>query len=196
MYAVTLGEAGVVYWRRLGGSELAGPMWARLVDDGGRLGGVAPADLRNGLGCGDVARAGMTAAILLLGRGAGGEVCWDHAVAWGNYFGAAKVRFFGVEDFLSWLHSRAGVILAAMTSSRGFGPGSRVKMPPEDPGKVESFTDHAIVNGDLLSDLKSHLHECRALIDPRSRERFEKAISEWRIARQLNIADTGGTRKA
>ena len=65
-------------------------------------------EVRNGLQCGDMARAGFVASIVA-SMGEENEqpslADVEYAVGWANWFGMQKIRFFTLEDYLTFLKS-------------------------------------------------------------------------------------------
>jgi hypothetical protein len=139
-YIVTLGEMGCIYWIKTHSGQWQGPRWSCQAGSPSRLSQdemlVQYADLRNGLGCGDVARAGFTASLLAsmnFGQPRTIKPEWiEWAIGWANWFGTQKVKFFSLEDYLEFIKEQAPLITkdlvcgtnALLHGRRTFGPKS------------------------------------------------------------------------
>ena len=138
-YAVTLGELGIIYWKKVGRRTWSDPIWCapKELSDPIPCGRTAfPCELcspenrvhyrtvlpdeeiRNVLGSGDVARAGFVASLtasMYWQSAATLQHEWlEYAAAWANWFGATKATFFSIEDFLDAISLHQEVILGRL----------------------------------------------------------------------------------
>jgi sugar/nucleoside kinase (ribokinase family) len=107
-YIVTLGELGCIYWVR-NGETWQEPGWSyvkRCLDPSREA--ENDKEARDGLGCGDVARAGFVASALAtmdysddLSKLTEPAIKW--AIGWANWFGYQKLRYFSLRDFLDYV---------------------------------------------------------------------------------------------
>lgn len=126
---VTLGELGSIYWKHESNAWSA-PLWCigsrfseKSKDGEGRR--VLPlSEVRDGLGCGDCARAGFVAAIACLTNFSPvakdeelSSNSVDAAVAWLNWFGLQKLRHFGLEEYLEFLKGQKTILQKALKVS-------------------------------------------------------------------------------
>lgn len=128
---VTLGELGAIYWNR-GSTSWSDPWWCityEFINNSNNTSEemrVLPLEeVRDGLGCGDSARAGFVAAVACLTNFQGvrkGKTLpkrsIDMAVAWLNWFGLQKLRHFGLENYLKFLRENSIKLQVALKKNK------------------------------------------------------------------------------
>lgn len=178
----------MIYWVKDGGDWI-GPKWCTAIEatEGADTieGPIPNRDVRNGTECGDASRAGFVASLILLSPdpyNLWGIVQSPHhlqrAVEWGNWFGACKMQFFSLYDYIDFLKLRATDILKAISLVR----------PPCLGGSgdfcdLNFRTEPAVANGKLCDGLEKWQARTKALRNPRNRELWEMRVREWAEAR-------------
>jgi len=178
LYAVTVGEIGIVYWIKEG-EHWRGPCWSRCPDAEHATSRKHYDELRNGAECGDVARAGFVAALLA-------ATDFNHrtaallqpkdlerALEWANWFGAWKIRYFSVEDYVQFIKSHQSTLLAAMRARAAGGavPDPRISLA----ARTDPLLDGAKLCDDAAQVRNRYAEYLR---DPKGQE-FRKEVARW-----------------
>lgn len=190
---VTLGELGSVYWYQQS-KQWFGPRWcvSKSYDANGEFSILPFTEIRDGLGCGDCARAGF---VYSLARSIGFDWLSPRedlqpstihlAVSYLNWFGLQKVRYFGLPRFIEFLRESAfkiykhWAIAADQTARRHVLP-NRIYLGKED-FETMLFSQ---VNPATLANYFDTFFEKNKLLT----EKFDRRIKKWSKARNLEAA--------
>jgi hypothetical protein len=174
-FIVTLGDCGAVYWIR-GANGWGKPRWSRSEKP------VPLSEVRSGLECGDVSRAAFVAS-LLASRGfekltAIPEDAYEWAIAWLNWFGWHKLRFFALDPFLrfvkrqSWTKSDLKYAGGGIPHEVGLHPGEGDAVEPR------ILIDDVFVGGDLHPGIQEWLKRTKQLVDA-DRAEWSGDVRRW-----------------
>jgi hypothetical protein len=182
LYAVTLGELGIVYWVK-DGSRWDGPRWSRCRDAKAQTSGENYDELRNGAECGDVARAGFVAS-LLIGADFSEQINkrvsaddFKRALGWANWFGAQKIRFFSLDDYLKFIRE---LKVDWEDLMKGRHPGQ-----VGGPSSLETPDGPLLVDGKLHSDAQRAWQECVNYLV--GEKLFREEVVQWAHKRSVSF---------
>jgi len=152
----------------------------------------------SGLGCGDVARAGFVASLLAT---LGGSACQkriearhlEWAIGWANWFGAKKVRFLALKDFIEFLRWEQPT--SATPKERNLVKSMACPALFENTARLEDesifWTDVLSAKNTLTRDLEKWFLELKQLEDPTDRSPWNDRMKKWRKARFLDPQTPG-----
>jgi hypothetical protein len=180
MFVVTLGDQGSVHWFRSDDGQWKKPRWTRAENP------VPLRDIRSGLECGDVSRAGFVASLLASTgfdrKTAPPAEAYDWAAAWLNWFGWHKLRFFALDPYLDFL--RKWNWSSSDLRYPGGGIPSKLDLHPDGNPAVGPviLNDELFAGGSLHPDLEKWLVDCERLFGS-DRTPWSKQIDSWSIER-------------
>lgn len=208
-YVVTLGEMGCIYWSRVAGGDWIGPCWSRIDPPEALLKGmdeVPEAQLedlertkenhyretRSGLECGDVARAGFTASLLASAAYAAVPdplplPILERALGWLNWFGAEKLRYFALDDFVRYVSTKAEVLERELPWNEA-ATGDSLEISVGDPATTHPVRFSNLLQGTGLSPAADRWFQWYGRLlggAEGSREHWEREIRIWRRARGM-----------
>jgi hypothetical protein len=196
-YGITLGDLGIIFWRKSETGRWFGPRWCFSADlskrrDGGPR-ALDDAEMRNGLGCGDVSRAGFCAALLLGNLKYGPSrplnmALTDAAVAWAHWFGTSKIRFFSLTDYVAWLKDRERPIQLVKdiqdSVQKEFADRQEFTLTT-DGFQLSLKIEAAVDDNGLHADLTDALNQLE--IWKKDQGTWKDRIKEWRNAREIKL---------
>jgi sugar/nucleoside kinase (ribokinase family) len=197
LYGITLGDLGIIFWTKSEGGDWLGPRWCFSAELSiPRKGGpraLDDAEMRNGLGCGDVSRAGFCAALLLDdldcdSRPSVSMALADAAVAWAHWFGTSKIRFFSLTEYVDWLRGQQQALPLVEDIRRQvkktFAPRQEFTLGA---GVFEMSIrlEPAVESGSLHPDLEKAFNQLEVWKSDGGRDLWDQRIREWRSARGI-----------
>jgi hypothetical protein len=187
VYAITLGELGTIFWAKDSNNKWASPRWSASTRVFEGKSPIPDRDIRNGTECGDVSRAGFVAALLLLASDPKKLQTTtlpmdgvERAVEWANWFGATKLQFFSLYDYIAFLQRRWKRITALVNGRQrpGLGKSSEYQ-------DLNIRTDNAFLYGKHHPSLLVWNKVLKKLGDEGSRRIWDEKIIKWVKARRL-----------
>lgn len=184
LYGITLGDLGVIYWVKSNDNIWIGPKWCTSTKVLAGEDPIPDRDVRNGIACGDASRAGFVAALLLQSPNSPRATVrsaahLEFALAWANWFGACKLQFFSLNDYIAFLRRKATSICDAVRKS---------EYPPlGESGDIHDLifrTQDVFVDGKPNLALERWKKMTEVLRDEKNRQPWEERIKQWAKARQ------------
>lgn len=209
-FVVTIGEMGSIYWYR-GPKAWLKPRWVRAKADESLLTPIADAgdveidellkrrlqhysEVRSGLECGDVARAGLTASLLAsMGDALNPHALTPEALEWGigwaNWFGQQKLKYFALDDYLHFVRG-LNIPQSRLRYTEGLLPDDGEVNMGEGANLVRMAFGPLTSRRGLVKEARAWSKWFKRFMHPRTgRRAWEREIQAWQEAREVPERD-------